>query len=490
MIKFILIDGNRTIENSDEFLKCQKEIFRSMANVISRYVKKSNFNIVNQTYKDLSKIYGKYIWEHHPIFWRYILDKFISNEKIEEVVDDIYSSYLTLYSQNIKLYSDVIPFLEKQLKFRKIALVANGNYQRLRALIKKFSLYKFFDAISISGETPFQKPESFLFEYALNKLNAKPDITVMIGDKYDTDIYGAKNMGIKSVHILRKNHKITNVGKPWSCADAEIQSLNELDELLNLNPIYNWPRIPAQYKVNSRIIKDAIVLCGGRGKRMDELTVNKQKCLLPVGGIPMLDYVVRTLSGVGCERIFFMLGYKSKTIIDFIGDGKQYGIKPIFINEKYKSTLDCVLSKITDINDSFYYLHGNILYPPRLLENLWLQHCETNSSVVVLVNNGNYIRHARMKINNRGEIISVDASGNATLNSGHLFMGLAIYTKNIFLENIVIEKNQMTEKIIELAIANEYKINSIVYTGKWRHYETKEDYFKDKNISPSQLVLW
>ena len=43
----------------------------------------------------------------------------------------------------------------------------------------------------------------------------------------------------------------------------------------------------------------AIVLAGGRGTRMDHLTSNTPKCLLPIGNKPMIWYPVRMLEKAG-----------------------------------------------------------------------------------------------------------------------------------------------------------------------------------------------
>lgn len=43
----------------------------------------------------------------------------------------------------------------------------------------------------------------------------------------------------------------------------------------------------------------AIVLAGGIGNRMNDLTVDQPKCLLPIGNKPMIYYPVRMLEKAG-----------------------------------------------------------------------------------------------------------------------------------------------------------------------------------------------
>lgn len=49
----------------------------------------------------------------------------------------------------------------------------------------------------------------------------------------------------------------------------------------------------------------AIVLAGGHGTRLDTLTTNCPKCLLPVGNKPMIWYPVRMLEKAGFTGTLF-----------------------------------------------------------------------------------------------------------------------------------------------------------------------------------------
>lgn len=48
----------------------------------------------------------------------------------------------------------------------------------------------------------------------------------------------------------------------------------------------------------------AIVMAGGRGSRMTELTAGRPKCLLPIGNKPMVWYPLQLLERTGIEGKF------------------------------------------------------------------------------------------------------------------------------------------------------------------------------------------
>ena len=55
-------------------------------------------------------------------------------------------------------------------------------------------------------------------------------------------------------------------------------------------------------------IRQAVLLVGGRGTRMWPLTATTPKGLLPLGGIPFVEYQLRQLARLGVEEVFLALG--------------------------------------------------------------------------------------------------------------------------------------------------------------------------------------
>jgi len=66
-------------------------------------------------------------------------------------------------------------------------------------------------------------------------------------------------------------------------------------------------------------VRQAVILCGGRGERLRPLTDDRPKALVHVGGRPFLDHLLAQLERSGCERVVLLSGYKSDKIVDHIG---------------------------------------------------------------------------------------------------------------------------------------------------------------------------
>jgi glucose-1-phosphate cytidylyltransferase len=61
-----------------------------------------------------------------------------------------------------------------------------------------------------------------------------------------------------------------------------------------------------------------VILCGGKGQRMQPFTNTVPKPLLKVHGKPILWYILKTLKKYGFHRIIFPLGYKGNMIQEYV----------------------------------------------------------------------------------------------------------------------------------------------------------------------------
>ena len=68
------------------------------------------------------------------------------------------------------------------------------------------------------------------------------------------------------------------------------------------------------------MIKRAILIAAGRGKRLGTNTDEVPKCLVPVGAKPILGWVWEALSSVGVEELVVIRGYRGDVLEAFVKD--------------------------------------------------------------------------------------------------------------------------------------------------------------------------
>ena len=83
------------------------------------------------------------------------------------------------------------------------------------------------------------------------------------------------------------------------------------------------------------MIKKAMILAAGFGKRLHPLTLQHPKPLLKIGNETLLSNTIKLLTNLGIEEVIINVHYLSDQIINYINNNK-FKIKIILINEKKK----------------------------------------------------------------------------------------------------------------------------------------------------------
>lgn len=115
----------------------------------------------------------------------------------------------------------------------KLGVITNGFSHLQHGKIDLLQLRPYFDAITVSGDHGIKKPDERIYRIALDRLGVSAEETLIVGDHPVNDIWGAAQLGIRGVWLLR-NHAWGDQlqgGKPWK----EIKELNELLPLLQGN---------------------------------------------------------------------------------------------------------------------------------------------------------------------------------------------------------------------------------------------------------------
>ena len=148
---------------------------------------------------------------------------------VEQMAWELLQSEHSLFTANAAtLYDDVIPTLDhlRDAGF-KLAIVSNWDTP-LDPLTERLGIAHYFDIIVASHDARVQsaKPDPQIFNYTLAAIEVSAGETVHVGDTYQADIVGAKNVGIRPILIDRDG---SQVGK-WR---ETIQRLSELPALLS-----------------------------------------------------------------------------------------------------------------------------------------------------------------------------------------------------------------------------------------------------------------
>jgi mannose-1-phosphate guanylyltransferase len=106
----------------------------------------------------------------------------------------------------------------------------------------------------------------------------------------------------------------------------------------------------------------AVLLVGGAGTRLRPLTYVVPKCLLPVGGKPLLERTLRYLEGYGIRECVLCVAYLKKQIIDAFKDGSALGVKIQYAESEQPLGTAGQLKTASELVDGpFLAMNGDII---------------------------------------------------------------------------------------------------------------------------------
>ena len=158
------------------------------------------------------------------------LEKMGVREHVEQIAWEVLQYEHALFSRNnATLYGDVLPTLDRLQQMNlKMGIISNWDTP-LHAMVEELGLAPYFEIIVASHDQRVQsaKPDTAIFEYALNAVGVPAKEAIHVGDSFEADIMGAYAAGLRAVLLDRDE---TQTGQ-WR---ETIQTLHALPDLLNV----------------------------------------------------------------------------------------------------------------------------------------------------------------------------------------------------------------------------------------------------------------
>lgn len=177
--------------------------------------------------------------------YHFVLRELLKELEYAEVAESVLRSALdAMYAvtqTNWQLENDAIETLQllKSNQYHLGVFSNAGDDKDVQQLIESFGIRNYFDFVLTSAACYYRKPHSRAFEISLAHWNITPHECIMIGDSLQADIYGAKNLNMKTIWITRRAQFTAD----------EVQrikpdfSLRKLSELLPTLDMMNMKRV-------------------------------------------------------------------------------------------------------------------------------------------------------------------------------------------------------------------------------------------------------
>ena len=215
----------------------------------------------------------------------------------------------------------------------------------------------------------------------------------------------------------------------------------------------------------------AMILAAGLGKRMRPLTLGTPKPLLPVNGIPLIEYHIRRLAEAGFHQIVINHAWLGEQLETYLQSGTRWGVSIEYSREDAQAPLETAggirkaLGLLTNQGETHFALvNGDVFtnYPfAQLHESVQKRGAGGH---LVLVDNPTH--------NPAGDFYLQGEQVNSQEGNQYTFSGISVLAATLFAE-LPGDQSLALAPILRQAIA-QGQISGEYYQGFWADIGTPE----------------
>ncbi|MCD6097652.1 NTP transferase domain-containing protein [bacterium] len=216
-----------------------------------------------------------------------------------------------------------------------------------------------------------------------------------------------------------------------------------------------------------------VILAGGKGTRLRPYTTIIPKPLLPVGGMPILDVVLKQLASYAISEVHLAVGYLGELIKTYFGK-ERYGMPLYYHFECDPLGTAGPLANIEGLDDTFVVMNGDVLSTLDLDEFVEFHKSKKAVASIATYNRDVYIDFGILKIDENRYL--TDYIEKPTLKYS-VSMGVYLFEADVL---AYIEKGKYLDfpDLIRILISKGERVASFPFDGYWLDIGRHEDYEK------------
>lgn len=232
----------------------------------------------------------------------------------------------------------------------------------------------------------------------------------------------------------------------------------------------------------------AVILAGGKGRRLSPYTVVLPKPLMPLGDRPVLEILIRQLRHYGLTDMVIAVGHLAELIEAYFGDGSKFGVEIVYSREDEPLGTAGPLGLIEGLDGPFLVMNGDLVtnLDYRVLA---AHHAQTKAACTIAM----YRRQLQvslgvMEVNEAGRLL--DYIEKPTYDY-RVSMGVYVFDPTVLHHIPPGEHLDFPDLVMKLLRADE-KVMGYPFDGYWLDIGRHEDYaqaMEDFDRMRGQLVF-
>lgn len=217
----------------------------------------------------------------------------------------------------------------------------------------------------------------------------------------------------------------------------------------------------------------AVVLAGGRGTRLRPYTTLLPKPLVPIGELPILEYVLKSLRRSGFRRVTLCVGHLAELIRAYFGNGEKWGVQLDYsVETKPLSTIG-PLAFVEDLGEDFLVMNGDVLTDLDPVK-LFATHRRSGADLTVAMHRREvHIDFGVMQFDPKSKRITKFTEKPSIPYS----VSMGVYVLNRRCLDFVTPGEPLGfDELVQLLLRKKRRVLSYPYSGRWLDVGRPEDY--------------
>ncbi len=263
----------------------------------------------------------------------------------------------------------------------------------------------------------------------------------------------------KKVYEILRKHGIRQV--PILSEDGRLVDIKTLEDFL----------------VDHKLDIPAVIMAGGKGKRLLPFTETVPKPLLKVGDKTIIETLITNLKLKGITEFFVSVNYLAEQVIEHLGDGSRFGVTINYIREDESLGTAGSLFYLKDkINTEFIVINGDVITTLDL--DLFSQfHREHNSIATLCAKIFNIkLPYGVVNLSKNKSVLNIEEKPNLsfTINSGIYYFSPKVF--DFIKSKQVLDMPEFFTRLVQEGMS----VKCFESTDPWIDIGTHEEFEKAK----------
>ena len=208
------------------------------------------------------------------------------------------------------------------------------------------------------------------------------------------------------------------------------------------------------------IIKQAVILAGGLGKRLGDKSLNCPKPMQLVNNEPFLNNIIWNLERHGIKNIILSIGYLANHFKNYYGDGSKFGVKISYVEEEFPAGTGGALRQCKNLlYEHFLLMNGDTIFDVNY-HDLAKTFKKNKLGHLAL----NFVKNSKRygEVKTKDDII-ISFTEKKSIDSGYINAGVSIFNKKII--DFIPSGNSSLEKKIFQKLLNKKLLSAKKYNS-------------------------